>query len=566
MLMRLVVLLAVLSTGSAKNDALAQAANGPVPQPVVFDDGSGDPVTTTNTFLPVPSYPIFESDGTGNRNLQQDVLPPPPAEEADKSNQADEEEVTDAVPRSLSEECSITNTILGLRYDDNFAENGVKFTPADSHGAVGASRLVSAVNSMLEVRQKDGTLRFRDGFQSFFSSIAQALDTNFFFNPKVVYDEHQGRFLVLVLQRSTSPQISRIWLAVSTSETPDGTNAWRKVYIDAALPIDGFKTFADFPGFEVDEEAVYITNNMYRFVDGQYAGVRLWWFSKGVSGGFYAGLPFSTSVTNPFVNTGVAPATTMPAQVHGYFGADGAVGTYLVSAIVYFNGEVCLQVYTLFNPLNGPSASSQPICLGTITQGNDMPPAPQYGTNVPLTTNSAQILDVVLRDYKLWVVFTVNPRGGVNQGQATAHWVRLGAYGGTIVLEQQGNLGGEDIAPGAFTYYPSVAVNSEGLAAFGYSASSFYTYAGSYASVGTSGQSYTLKSGMAPYVRLNDFGQNRWGDYSSISVDVSDDSFWIFNQYADTPGSADAGGNGRWATAWSRLVCFVSFLFVSFVF
>jgi hypothetical protein len=84
------------------------------------------------------------------------------------------------------------------------------------------------------------------------------------------------------------------------------------------------------------------------------------------------------------------------------------------------------------------------------------------------------------------------------------------------------------------------------------------SYAGAYVSVGTSEPSYTVKRGLAPYVRVR--GANRWGDYTGISVDPTDDSFWVFNQYADTVGSTDPGGNGRWATVWGRLECTVSSL------
>ncbi len=49
--------------------------------------------------------------------------------------------------------------------------------------------------------------------------------------------------------------------------------------------------------------------------------------------------------------------------------------------------------------------------------------------------------------------------------------------------------------------------------------------------------------------------RNRWGDYSGISVDPSNEKFfWVFNEYAlmrsDTPDAF--GGDGRWGTAWGR--------------
>jgi hypothetical protein len=39
-----------------------------------------------------------------------------------------------------------------------------------------------------------------------------------------------------------------------------------------------------------------------------------------------------------------------------------------------------------------------------------------------------------------------------------------------------------------------------------------------------------VKSGLDPYVRTGS-GANGWGGYSDISVDPTDDSFWVFNQY-----------------------------------
>jgi hypothetical protein len=108
----------------------------------------------------------------------------------------------------------------------------------------------------------------------------------------------------------------------------------------------------------VDEEAVYITANMYRFSDGGYAGVRLWIIDKGVTGGVYSGGAPSVFLTNPVAGAGIA-GTTMPVQVHGSSGVDGSVGTFLSNVIAYPDGQVYLQIVTVFNPLNSPSYTIQ---------------------------------------------------------------------------------------------------------------------------------------------------------------------------------------------------------------
>jgi hypothetical protein len=573
----LLLVLSVLPVRAAEDPLYATVILvGPNPQPILPNVGLGDAATAPDdVILPSASLPSFVTDG-GRKLTQREPLHATTAQRKVRpkrhdilSKFKDKQESnhlvqynngTDPVPRSLAgTSCTITTTILGFNFDDNVAENGLRTVPPDPHGAAGANRLVAVVNRMIEVRKKDGTLMFRDSLQSFFSATPEALTNGTrFFDPKVIYDEHEGRFVMVALQQGKSPQISHIWLAVSKGEAPDAVGGWNQAFIDSAMVLGGNNAFADFPGLEVDEEAVYITANMFRFLDDAPVGVRYWWFSKGLVAGFYAGQPFASVVVNPFANAGTA-TTSMPAQVHGSSGVDGSVGTYFANVISYISGQIDLQIYILFDPLGEPGYTLQTINLGVISQFV-LPSAPQLGTTTKIETNDARVLDVVWRNNKLWVVFTINPTSGLNQGQATAHWVRLSTSGASVLFEAQGNLGGEGIATGAFTYFPSVAVNSKGLVAYGYAASSNTTYAGAYVSVGTSEQSYTVKGGLAPYIREYIVGENRWGDYTGISVDPVDDSFWVFNQYADTVGSADFGGNGRWATAWGRLVCTVRFL------
>jgi hypothetical protein len=82
----------------------------------------------------------------------------------------------------------VTNTLLSFQFEDNLVENGSLKIPASPHGAVGVSRLVAVVNSMLEVRLKNGTILFRDGLASFFSRFPEATVTNnsSFSSPKVI--------------------------------------------------------------------------------------------------------------------------------------------------------------------------------------------------------------------------------------------------------------------------------------------------------------------------------------------------------------------------------------------
>jgi len=218
---------------------------------------------------------------------------------------------------------TIGTTFEGFGFDDNATENGVGrlFIPPDPLGAAGTDRVIAVVNSMIEARTKAGTLLWRDSLKEFFSGVTglpRPLGTPTF-NPKVVYDHYENRFVVVTLEHVDPSNQSRILLAVSKTATPaTATSAdWNSLAIDSKTAIGGVDHWADYPGLEVDEEVVYITNNMRRFgASPAFGGVRLWIVHKGVLGGFYAGSPATVTVHDPYAGGG-AYTTTMPCEVLG---------------------------------------------------------------------------------------------------------------------------------------------------------------------------------------------------------------------------------------------------------
>lgn len=472
---------------------------------------------------------------------------------------------------------TIDKTIDSMKFDDNATENGFRNIPPDPSGAAGKSRLVAVVNSMIEVRTKGGDLVFRDGLLDFFSSVGAIRA----FDPKVVYDPYAGRFVVVTLEQATGAasvdpnNISRILLAVSKSENPatSTTADWNYFAIDAKQaiprPTTVFDHWADYPGFEVDEEAVYITANYFTFVPfGSFGGARVWIVPKA---GFYDGSGPTANIYNPYAGGGAA-TTTMPALIRGGGAGDG-VGTYLVSYSGLSDGLLeYVQVVRINDPLGTPTFTQEFIPFGDVEDFTIFPNAPQAGSSYLINTNDRRALDAVWQNGSLWMVATITPFAGPDAGQATAFWWELdtsavtdsSAPAGMLAIRQFGGIGGEDIAPGAHTFFPSVEVNKHGAAAFGFSASAPTIYAGAYATgrgpndpLGTVRASETVQEGLAPYKRFFSGTRNRWGDYSGISLDPTNEKFyWIYNEYADTPGSPTTGSqgdeDGRWGNAWAR--------------
>lgn len=494
---------------------------------------------------------------------------------------------------------TIGTAFEGFGFDDNPSVNSAIFIPPDPMAAAGTDRLVAVVNTMIEMRDKAGTslVPFKS-LKDFFSPLGgfpTTLET-FTFDPKVIYDQFEDRFLVVDLERTDATDSvgaldeSRILLAVSKTATPATLTAsdWYFHVIDSKTTI-GDPHWADYPGFEVDEEAVYITANMFSFDNfgGGMGGVRLWIVDKGVVSGFYGGGAATVTVHDPYAGGGFA-STTMPAHVFGAGGVPGGagdIGTFLVSysgiTIGGPGAAESVQVVRVDDPLGGsggPVFTQEFVTVGDLEDVGgafgfpDLPDAPQLGCTELIEVNDRRALDAVWRDDALWFTTTINPNIGPDMGQATAHWFKLSTAavpGGAMTLADQGDIGGEDIAAMTTTSFPSVAVNSAGDAKFGFSASAPTIFAGAYVTgrdaadpPGTVRRSETVKVGEDVYHRIFTGTKNRWGDYSGISLDPTDDRiFWVFNEFADLSESSQCENDGRWGTAYAS--CTIDTLDVS---
>ncbi len=450
-------------------------------------------------------------------------------------------------------------------FDDNITTTGSVFIPPDCSAAAGPDHLVNVVNTTIRFHQKDGTLDLQTSLASFFAPLTPLNAT---FDPKVIYDQYEQRFVVVTLERTDTANgdpfnSSRVFVAVSDDANPNGS--WSVVAFNTMLTIGAFPHWADYPGFAVDEEAVYIALNMFRFLGagGSFGGTRLIVIDKGVAAGFYAGGAVSASLFDPYAGGGFA-GTTQPA--HTFDAPPAGVGTFLTLFSGLTDGvSEYIQVNRLDNPLTAPAFTNQFVNIGNIDDlAAALPSAPQLGTAATIETNDRRTLHAVWRNDSLWTTTTIDPKAGdPDAGEATAHWVEIDTTAlGALSLADSGSIGGEDIAIGTHTSFPAIAVNDNGDATIGFSASASAIYPGAYFATrsphdtaGTTGGSETLRAGLDFYIRTFG-GTNRWGDYSGIAVDPETDCFWVYNEYALTRGTPTLPGpeDGRWGTAYG-LVC-----------
>ena len=128
--------------------------------------------------------------------------------------------------------------------------------PPDPVVAAGANHVLSVVNTVFEIYDKSGTLlQGPIDLASFFSIGGLSL----VFDPLVVYDRFEDRFILVVASDSALLQDSKLHIAFSQSSDPTG--GWNKYAIDADAGQPN-NNWADYPSIGIDFNAVYLTANM----------------------------------------------------------------------------------------------------------------------------------------------------------------------------------------------------------------------------------------------------------------------------------------------------------------
>ncbi|MEM8930089.1 MAG: hypothetical protein AAGE94_02875 [Acidobacteriota bacterium] len=444
-------------------------------------------------------------------------------------------------------------------FDANQAAAGLYQTPPDAHGAAGPDHLVNVVNSTLRIHAKDGTLLHNSSLASFFAALSPQTKT---FDPKVLYDAHDERWLVVTLERldfGADDPGNRSSILLAVSDDADPTGVWYAAELPGRFDLSR-SYWTDYPGFAIDDEAIYLTGNLFAFGAFPWPdGNRLWIVDKGLTDGFYAGGDTAFSIVDPR-STGAIGLPAMPARVHG---TNAARGTWLVSySGLNTSGLAMLQLVRVDDPLGMPALAAHTLDLGTIdVAGTFLPDAPQTGSTQRIEVNDRRSLDAVWRGDDLWTVFTVHgPAATADAGQSTVYWLRIDTSDPTTpVLADGGPVGAEDLAVGSHTFFPSVDIDADGRAVIGFAASAPTLYGGAYFATrtatdpaGTVGPTHTVRAGVDSYVRTFGAGLNRWGDYSATVLEPTSGCFWLYGQYAMARGTPLAGEDGRWSTTWGE--------------
>lgn len=411
----------------------------------------------------------------------------------------------------------------GVDNEDNSSECFFIARPPDPHMAVGQSHVVVVTNVLLAVYSKSGTLLNIACLENWFSNVHDALNDGGVFDPRIAYDSHQGRWIIVALARDSTPEQS--WYLVSVSQTSDPTGSWWNWRLNGLLnapATDNANTWADYPdvGFDgissASGGAIYVTANTFKF-SGGFGTNALNILPKS---SLYNGSSFSYWMAWGRNNgAGFEAFTIRTAHVW-----DSSRPGFLINTVGSFGGSQ-VSLWRV-NPTFPPTAIDWTL-QATLNIGSYSGPplATQSGCADMLDTIDNRIYNAVVRNGKIYGAFTE----GFNFGSGTVAAIR---YLKADVITNAVNLDVRFGANGIHHWFPAISVDSSDNIVLVYARSSSSTFASVYYT-GRKTTDSTTQAGALLKAGEECITGFRWGDYFGAATDPANPSrIWIFGEWA----------------------------------
>lgn len=495
---------------SAAGPAAARAT-----APVVRKDVKHDASRPLRSITPV----VTPAAGT----QQVPRLGPPP--EATRSQQGPA--VTDPVLQSSAPASRMPAPTTSF---DGIGATG--YVPPDPNADVGLNHIVETVNAQFQIFNKSGTSLYGPAnINTLFTGFGGACETSNDGDPIVLYDAAADRWMVsqFALPSYPSPPFYQC-IAVSTTGDPTGT--WYRYQFYMGTSMNDYGKFGIWP------DGYYMTDNEFNS-SSSYMGVGVWAFQRDamLAGSPAMSLYFHLPTTYFGLLPGDIDGTTPPpaGAPNPIVGFEDNIGTDYIDTWDFHVDWVTPGSSTLTGPTQLVAA---PFDTNLCGYSSDC--IPQPGTAVGLDSLAFYMMyRLAYRNFgtyqSLLLNFTVDANGADHAG---IRWTELRKTTGSWSIAQQGTF-----APDAdHRWMGSIAQDQNGNIALGYSVSSTITYpsiryAGRLATdpLGSLSQGEAvLQAGLGSQTSTS----NRWGDYTSMAVDPSDDcTFWYTNEYYSATGA-----------------------------
>ncbi|MBI9066069.1 MAG: T9SS type A sorting domain-containing protein [Salinivirgaceae bacterium] len=421
--------------------------------------------------------------------------------------------------------------IDGVRLTDNSSI----FAPPDTDGDVGQNYYFQMINVMFEIFDKEGNSVYGpyDNKMLWEGFVGDWTGTNDG-DPIVLYDENADRWIATQFAYPHGPYTAPFYELIAISETSDPLGSWYRYAFE-------FSSFPDYPKFGIWNDGYYMSLNS----SGDDAVV----FERDSMLVGAEGARMVTFKTPGMTGSGFKSA--LPACSQGNFPAEGTPNYFM-----YFNddgwgtGEDKIMMWE-FNVDWATPANS------TMTLKNNLPVEPFDSEFTPYWDDIAQPgtsqkLDAIPGA----IMFSLNYRNfGNYQAIVANHTVDVDATNHAGIrwyeLRNMNDGAGWQIyqqstfAPDEHSrFMGSVSMDGAGNIALGYSVSSATIYPSIRYTGRLSGDPLNEMTFAETEALTGQYAQtsgNRWGDYSMMSIDPSDDAtFWYTQEFMEQ--------SNKWAT------------------
>jgi hypothetical protein len=405
----------------------------------------------------------------------------------------------------------------------NFDGQTSPYYPPDDNGAAGPSYYMQTINTVYAIYNKTGTLvAGPTNMNLLFSGVTGATCNDG--DPIVLYDEQADRWLAAEFSICGSND----YMLVAVSQTNNPTGSWYKYSFDVA-------DMPDYEKFGIWQDGYYMgTNNS--------SGNDIYVFQRSqmLTGGTAQMVAFNNAWRPTTIDGFMC---VPPVDNDGTFAPAGSPGLFItMNDDAIGGGSDQLWIYELAVNWTTPASSTfnrtQTLSVTAFDSnfGANWDNIKQLGTTRELDAIPQVIMNAPqYRNFGTYQTIVCCHTVDVdNTDHAGVRWYELRKTASTWSVRQTGTY-----APDAHSrWMGSICLNGYNEIGLGYSVSSS-TMNPAVRYAGQSSTAYAAGAGtldVAEQVIINgSYSQtayNRWGDYSSMSVDPSDNkTFWYTNQY-----------------------------------
>ncbi|MBX2820833.1 MAG: T9SS type A sorting domain-containing protein [Rhodothermaceae bacterium] len=415
---------------------------------------------------------------------------------------------------------------------DNAAVLGFRLVPPDTQGDVGPNHYVQWINSVSEIFDKNGnTIMGPFPGNLYFAGLGGICENTNNGDPIVLYDEGADRFLVSQFALDFAANNFAMCIAIST--TPDPTGSYHQYELNFGT------IFPDYPKLGIWGDSYTMTTRNFGDPTGFNQSAIAMDRHAMLNGDPLQAVSFR--LPRFFFEDGLLPMDSDSPNISGpaLFGGHTAFG------VAKGDRNQVFRLYALDVDWNNPGAASL-----TTLPSIDIPDYEIKGPAYVIQPNGESLADLEtftmhraqVRDFGTHRSMVANHTVVAKADAAGVRWYEMRDYGSGWSLYQAGTYSPKNAND---RWMASIAMNGNGDIGLGYSLTgssenpSIYV-TGQTASASGSGVMNVRETLVVAGGGSQEGSANRWGDYSMMSVDPSDDeTFWYTQEYYASTGSFD---------------------------